>query len=693
VADENSELFGEINQDLEERNAWEARQRLWLKMRGQGAGRANRPWPGAANVHVPVADTIISKIKPYYVIWVLGPELLASFYSLHSQGDSYTDAAAKWFDYKVRECSNFTEQFICGVDSCLQNGHGVIKPYWDLNAERLAFQSINPYYIIVPPWSPANYQACDRVVHVMQYSEAEYKRDADSKGFNADQTYIDEIKGTGKPDDKYEQVRYVAEGLQFSRLKDLIILWEVYLKQTDGTILVKTFSPQQPDEPAREDFKLPYEHKQIPLIYMPYEITDGNYFSSRGVMELTQMFEASACKSWNEKLDFMSIANRPVLSTQGGSINAQNIRWEPGAVYDSVLQLVQQPTPPVSFDEEIANTRSMAEQRVGIPDFGIAQPNQPGQGNKTATETNVITNVMQQSNDLRARILKGAITQVFEQAWELLKQFDRKSLNYFWRRQRLTLDQRAFSNKYVIRPNGSVDGYSREREIQKLMQLRQMSQGAPWIQTSNIDKKIIELMDSDWITEFYTEPPQAQADQAERQAIENTLLVDGFVPQVKPDDDHVIHLQTADGFMESRGPQTSSQPLGPQQIGPFMQHMQQHIAAAHQDAQYWKQHGQEILPFEQKVKQTMAAMQAQAAAAQKAQMTMQNLRGGTGGPLAGGPPGMPPGGGVVPGGSGAPPGAATPPNIPQAPNLPQPGQQTTGVPMPGPNGANGGLPA
>jgi hypothetical protein len=34
---------------------------------------------------------------------------------------------------------------------------------------------------------------------------------------------------------------------------------------------------------------------------------------SRGVMEQVQMFEQSATKMWNEKLDFMSIANRPVI--------------------------------------------------------------------------------------------------------------------------------------------------------------------------------------------------------------------------------------------------------------------------------------------------------------------------------------------------------------------------------------------
>ena len=83
------------------------------------------------------------------------------------------------------------------------------------------------------------------------------------------------------------------------------------------------------------------------------------------------MYEASATKMWNEKLDYMSIANRPVLSSQGGSVNAQNIRWEPGAVYDAILQLVQQPPPPVDFDQEVNNNKSLAEQRVGIPDFGI----------------------------------------------------------------------------------------------------------------------------------------------------------------------------------------------------------------------------------------------------------------------------------------------------------------------------------
>jgi hypothetical protein len=679
--EDNSELYEEINNDLQDRSKWEARQILWAKMRGQGVGRANRPWPGAANVHVPVADTIIGKLKPYYVVWIFGPELLASFYSLEEQGDSYTDSVAQWFDYKVREISNFSEQAICAIDSCLQNGMGVIKTYWDVAANRLAFASVHPYFIIMPPWATFDFQKADRVVHVMQYSREEYMRDAEGKGFNTDETYVDSITGEGKPDKKYERYRYTAEGLSYSRLKDLIVVWEVYLRQSDGQIQVKTFSPLQPDEPARGDFKLPYEHKEVPLTLVPYELTDGGFYSSRGVCELVQMYEASACKTWNEKLDFMSIANRPVLSSQGGSINAQNIRWEPGAVYDSVLQLVQQPGPPVSFDEEINSNRSMAEQRVGIPDFGVAGPNQP-QGNKTATETNVITNVMQQNNDLRARILKGAMTRIFEQGWSLLKQYDRESLDYFWRKQRLTLKDAAFDNKYVLKPNGSVDGYSREREIQKLMQLRQLSQGSPWIVTPEIDRKIIELMDAQWVSDLYQEPQDIQADQSEQQAIENSLMMDGFLPQVKPRDDHLLHLQIEDGFIGWS--QQNQRPIPPPLMQTFMQHMQMHIQAAKSDPQYWKQHAAQIQPFIVKVAQTMKGLQQQAQAQQQAAGAMANLRGGPPPGMGGAPGGMPPG---MPSG-GAVPAAAAPP-APPVPGMPAGAGPS--MPTGSPNGS-GGLP-
>lgn len=678
-----NELYPKVCDDLEDRSNYESRLILWARMRNQGVRRQRKPWPGASDAHVPVADTIIGKLKAYYVQWIFGPELLASFFALEEQGDSYTDSVAQWFDYQVRERSNFTSMAICAIDSLLQNGVGFLKTYWDSDKERLAFTSVHPYFVIVPPYTQDIADA-DRVVHVMHMSEDEYRRSAEKRGYKTDDDYVDSIKGEGKPDSKYAESRYVAEGLSYSRLKDLIILWECYVKKEDGSVEVQTFSPLQPDEPARNPFKLPYRHGKIPLVQLPYELIDPGFFSSRGVTELVQMFEASATKMWNEKVDFMSIANRPVLSTQGGSINAQNIRWEPGAVYDSTLQLVQQPPPPVDFDQEIQSNRSFAEQRVGIPDFGVgAQEGSQGK-NKTATETNVITTVMQQSNDLRARVTKEAVSKIYEQAWSILRQYKKDDLDYFWRKKRITLDDAAFDNAYVLRPNGSVDGYSREKEIQKLMQLRQLAvqPPAPWIKIPEIDRKIIELMDSDWISALYEQPEDVAADEQENQAHENSVMMDGFLPRVKPNDDHAAHLGILLGFIQWSQNPANGVKIGPTVLPTFLQHATNHLQAAHQDAQYMQAHGADIAKAAGQISAIQKGLQQQQAAQQQAGLAMANLRGGSlSGTSAGVPNGVP---------------AGTMPVAP--PTLPPPGMPAGAGPVmpPGgmpPNPANGSTPA
>lgn len=666
-----NELYSKVLKDIEDRADWEGKQILWDKMRTHGVKRSRKPWSGAADMHVPIGDTIIGKLKAYYMQWVFGPELLASFYSLQEQGDSYTDSVAQWFDYQVREQSNFTTMAMCALDSTLQNGIGLLKTYWDAGKNQLAFASIHPYFIIVPPWT-TELQEADRLVHVMHLSEEDYRRSGKGRGYKMDDDFIESIKGEGKPDDKMTEQRFLAEGLSFSRLKDLIILWEVYVREEDGQIRVETFSPLAPDTPARETFKLPYEHKQIPICVLPYEFLDPGYYSSRGVMELVQMYEASACKMWNEKLDYMSIANRPVLSSQGGSVNAQNIRWEPGAVYDAVLQLVQQPPPPVNFDQEVQSNRSFAEQRVGIPDFGIGADNTQDKS-RTATEVNSITTVMQQSNDLRARVTKGSISKVFDQAWSILRQYKKNDLDYFWRKRRITLPDAALDNKYVLHPNGSIDGYSKDKEIQKLMQLRQLAANSPWIIVPEIDRKIVELMDSGWISQVYQEPPTVAANQQEEQAIENAIMLDGFLPQAEPNDDHLTHLQIMDGFITWSGQQ--GKPVAPLLMNTFMQHGMQHIQIARQDPAYMKAHGPEIEQFASKFAQTMKQLQAQQAAGQQAAQGVAKLRGGSNnaGTMPGGP---------APPGAGMPPPAAPPP-------VAQPGQPPQQL---APNPTNGAAP-
>ena len=617
-------------------------------MRNFGLRRIAKPWPMASDLHVPLGDTLINKLKAYFLQWCLAPELLCSFYSLNDQGDSYTDSVAQWFDYQVREKSNFNNQLIYAIDSDLQNGLGVLKIYWDVDKNQVAFCSVPPFYVVVPPATEATQEA-DRVTHIMAYSEEQYKRAAKRRGLNDEQVLIDAIMGRGtKPNPAYAELTYSQEGLTWSRLDDVIIVWETYVKESDGNITVSTYSPADPDELLRSDFKLPYKHKLYPFVRLPYELTGNGWYATRGIMELVQMFEQSATKMWNEKLDFMSISNRPVLSTQGGSINAQNIRWAPGEVYDALLQVVQQPPPPVSFDEEINSTRGMAQERIGMPDFGVGQENQFN-APRTATETNVITQVMQQSNDLRARIIKAAMTEVYEQAWSILLQYKSTDLDYFWRGERITLEDAALDDSYTLTPNGSVDGYSRERDIQKLMQLRQLAQGSPWLKINEIDCKIIELMDAQWINQFYVEPQEAQADQMERQGLENALMLTRFPANVKPNDEHLTHLTVLDGFIKD---QVAHGGVAPDVMPMLLNHGLAHVQAARANSAYMKQNGTQIAQFASKLVATQKQLGAPAPAG--------------GAPAGGAPGGPPPGPGPSPNGG-------APANMPGLPNVPAPG--------------------
>jgi len=60
-----NEIYPEVIQDLRVRLDWENRQMVWSKMRNFGLRRISKPWPLAADMHVPVGDTIIQKLKPY----------------------------------------------------------------------------------------------------------------------------------------------------------------------------------------------------------------------------------------------------------------------------------------------------------------------------------------------------------------------------------------------------------------------------------------------------------------------------------------------------------------------------------------------------------------------------------------------------------------------------------------------------
>ena len=151
------------------------------------------------------------------------------------------------------------------------------------------------------------------------------------------------------------------------------------------------------------------------------------------------------------------------------------------------------------------------------------------------------------------------------------------------------------------------------------MQLRQLAQGSPWIVVPEIDRKIIELIDSSWIVDLYKEPEQVTAGQQEDQAIETTVMADGYVPQAAVNDDHVIHCAMIDQFIRFAQPaaRPAATTTDPARLGaPDTAGCS--TTLARQDAQYLKQHRQDIEQFAMRFTATLNQMQKQQAVQQNA---------------------------------------------------------------------------
>ncbi len=78
-------LFNDIQDALKSRVDWASRQVTFYKLRHQGLRRINKPYPNAADLHFPLVDTMIERIKPFYFQQLYATEQFATFVSLNKR--------------------------------------------------------------------------------------------------------------------------------------------------------------------------------------------------------------------------------------------------------------------------------------------------------------------------------------------------------------------------------------------------------------------------------------------------------------------------------------------------------------------------------------------------------------------------------------------------------------------------------
>ncbi len=547
-----SELHTKIIKDIEARQAWESRQAMWYQMRNSGLRRRNKPWPGAADLHFPLVDSMIDKWKPFYFQQLFSTETLAAFVGKPGGSDAYASELEWWFDYKLKEQSNLIRSVLVSIDKMLVSGSVTVMPRWDVAKRRVQFEVLEPTKCVVP-WYTQELQDADRFTYIEEISVEQYKS---REGYNQDPEFVKRITGKGPTENtEGDEVKFRREGLTAASNDDLICLWHAWERQGQAWV-VHCFSPLDPATAVKPTMGNPYDHGRLPAIRFDAEIKDLGHYDSRGLAEIAGPFETSLTKSWNDKHDFMTMVNRPMFTSEREIPNAQNIRMIPGQILGFPVQRVEMGAPPVSFDQEILATREIAEYRVGMPDFGVGQAGRAND-NKTATEVQAISGLMSQGVDLKAHMFRLPQGELYQQAWALLRQFDRESLDYMREAAMRQLPPEALNQDYTVMPKGSSDSWNRPAKLQRAIARKQLLAPAgatpPWINAAELDKSIIELDDPKLVAKIWIDPQLKAANEAEDEMkmLPATLLA-APIP-AKPGQDHTARIQTIVQFLQQRG--------------------------------------------------------------------------------------------------------------------------------------------
>lgn len=541
------DLIQAIGEDVRVRTDWEERQAKLFRARYRGLRRSNLPWPGASDTNWPLIDTIIEKLKPYYVQQLYATELIASF--VPHAGDPGTSAqlassAAQWFDFMLKQESNLEREMIFCVDYQLMQGRPAMKVTWDVDKARLVFSVVEPTCLIVPP-STTDIEDADRLVHVLRFTPDAYRR---QEGFNRSEDFIKRITGKGTDGNglgsgtRWLQDKASRQGITFGA-DDQIIVWEIWSRPDGKTWEVECVAPVCPEETVKPKVTNVFDHGVPPFADFPNELTQPDWYSPRGVGEIVLPWQAQLTKLLNEKNDALTISTRPFFESDSEVPNAGNWRMRPGQILPRGVRPAAFPAPPVDFERHIMLMRSVAEELVKTPDFGMAKPMDLRRA-RTATEMEQIASLNEQSSDLRGRVFRMSLGKLYGLAWSTLKQYAGGRLNIWVDDALKAIPQEALRGTFSVRPSGSADGITRQTMWRRAVARMQMFANDPFIDQGELRKSVLEADDSGLVMRLFRDPGLKQMEETEEQAAEIAVMKLGFPAFVSQGDDHPTHIRT-----------------------------------------------------------------------------------------------------------------------------------------------------
>lgn len=565
----NQQFYDRAKYALQNRIEWEKKlARAQLQRFCQDRGKQNnQPWARASNVRYPLSDMVIDQKKPFFFKLVFGSEVIPHFKALVHKNIPFCSKAAHYFDFLIKEKTDFEDEIQFSTDAFLQDGETYMKVTWDDKDEVPKIQEVQSLFIITPSGT-TQLKNAEWIIHVIQYSKADFVRTFKAKGLD-ESKLKDLARRAGSQRDlsndqlAREDDEYYREGINITPKEGSIITWECHYKDEDGNKRMRTISPDDTSFDFNDDHAYPYDHNRWMFIHHRRELVNKKLHSSRGIPELVQEGEHSLSAMWRHKQNAMTLFNAPVYTAPNGIPGSTgNIGIRPGSIIPFNVQLLRQGEPPISWDHEMTNTRMIWERRVSTPDFGVGKA-QEGKERRTAKEIGFIQNLTSLGIELESGNFKKFMREILQQAWALVVQYKPKSLIYYMDQELSELPPESLNNDYIIHLSGSAESINKEWMMQKAAQLEQISRGNPYANYGEVFKNMLEVSFPGQVQRFFTDPQQRQQEAAEKAASDIDIMISVQFPiQPKPNDDHFTAAMIALKFLQGR--QMTKKPLDPQ---------------------------------------------------------------------------------------------------------------------------------
>lgn len=539
MADENKEstVHDAIADDLKARSKWADRQAVWYKMRHNGIGRKKKPYPGAPDLHFPLIDTVVEKLKPFYYQQLFAAELMAELISKQQQADDATQEAAQWFDSHLKLKTNLLEEILFVIDGMLQNGKGIVRPFYNAEDDAIQFDAIDLLNLIVPI-TTTRLQKAPRIVHVEALSLDDYRR---RKAYNQDGSFIKSIAGKGNARELKFDEKIRREGLTFGATNDEIVIWNVW-ERTEGKWVMRTLSPVNKDAVIMADLKNPFRHGEAPFVDFRRELKEKGFYDSRGEPEKAAQFEAYLCKLWNKSAEGLDFYGTPLLTSDDPTAEGKSIVFQPGEFIPKGIRRVDMGQPPVALGQEMMNVRSIAEQRVGMPDYGMGGANGLSEA-RTATEIDKLAELGGISTNLRGQTFRLDFQRMLAQAWQLCVQYKRRDLEFLFQEQWRTARGEVIHPGYHIAVGGSAESWNKKLETQKWNALFQQGKGDPYFDQLELRKGLVEVVNPRWVKRLVRDPQLQMNSEAEDEMIKLPAIMEGAPLQPSAEQNHQIRAE------------------------------------------------------------------------------------------------------------------------------------------------------